>query len=404
MTTQNNPLRLNTLIQSVEPSPTLSITALAASLRAQGRDVLSFSAGQPDFDTPDHIKEAAKAALDQGKTNYENVAGILPLRQAVADLYTERGLKDLSPDNVVVSVGAKHSLYELMMVLLDPGDEVIIPTPYWVSYPAQITLAQGTSVFVECGEDTGFKLTPDALKAAITPKTRFLILNTPSNPTGMVYNREELEALADVVLEHGIGVIYDSIYDELIYDGLQVPEFAAMRPGLQELTVTVNGLSKSHAMTGWRVGYIIAPKAVAKAVSKLQSQSTSCITSFVQHASVAALTGDQGPTEMMKGHFARRRKLMVSSLRAIDGVTCIEPEGAFYAFPNMSAFIGKTGPDGVIADDMALASYLLQHHNVALVPGSAFGAPGFMRLSYATSDDNITEGVRRIAAGLNALS
>lgn len=395
-------LKLGAVIQAVEPSPTLTITALADSLKAQGRDILSFSAGQPDFDTPAHIKEAAKAALDAGKTGYEAVAGIAPLRRAIADLYTRRGVPT-TPEQVVVSCGAKHSLYELNQVLLDPGDEVIIPAPYWVSYPAQAILARAVPVIVDCPESQGFKLTPEALEAAITPRTRLLILNTPSNPTGAVYTRAELEGLAEVVLKHRIGVLYDAIYDELIYTDEPMVEFASLRPGLEELTVTINGLSKSHAMTGWRVGYIVAPVHVAKAVSKAQSQSTSNITSFVQYAAVEALTGDQGPTREMKGHFARRRRLMVDLLRGIEGVSCLEPGGAFYCFPNFGAFIGKQGPDGVITDDVALVSYLLKHHNVALVPGSAFGAPGFVRLSYATSDEAIRKGIARIAEGLAAL-
>lgn len=398
----NHKIALAERIQAVEPSPTLTISALAASLQAQGRDILSFSAGEPDFDTPAHIVQAAHEALDAGQTRYLAVNGTKELRQAVADLYNRRGMQ-VSPDQVVVSTGAKYSLYQAVQVTIGPGDEVIIPAPYWVSYPAQVALAGGTSVYAEATEATEFKLTAQALRAAITPKTRMLILNTPSNPTGAVYTRAELEALADVVLEHGITVLYDSIYDELIYNGEPIVEFATLRPGLEELTITVNGLSKSHAMTGWRVGFLVAPLHVAKAVSKLQSQSTSCITSFVQPACVAALTGDQGPTREMRGHFDRRRKLMVKLLRAIDGVTCVEPMGAFYAFPNMSAFLGKSGPKGEIKDDVALASYLLEEHGVALVPGSAFGAPGFMRLSYATSDEIIEDGIARIARGLAAL-
>ncbi len=404
MTTDNHALALSDVIQRIEPSPTLSITALANSLKAQGRDVIGFSAGQPDFDTPQNIVQAAHDALSNGKTRYEAVAGIVSLRQAIADLYIGRGMKDIGPKNVVVSCGAKHSLYQLMQVLLNEGDEVIIPGPYWVSYPAMATLARATPVTVPCGEADHFKITPEALKAAITPKTRLLVLCSPSNPTGMVYTRQELEAIADIVLEHKIGVLYDSIYDELVYGDVEFNEFATLKPGLESLTITINGLSKSHAMTGWRVGYIVAPEHIAAAVSKLQSQSTSNITSFVQYASVEAITGDQSATANMKVHFDRRRKLMVKLLREIDGVTCVEPMGAFYAFPNFGAYIGRTGPDGPITNDMELVSYLLKHHDVALVPGSAFGAPGFARLSYATSDELIQKGIARIKAGLEALS
>lgn len=403
MTSENTfALPLGDLIQTIEPSPTLTITALAKTMRAEGKDVISFSAGQPDFDTPENIKKAAHKALDEGKTGYEPVAGIPALRQAVADLYKKRGL-DAGPANVVVSGGAKYSLYELTQVLLNPGDEVIIPAPYWVSYPAQVKLARATPVIIHGSEENEFKITADQLQSAITPKTKLLVLNTPSNPTGAVYTRAELEAIADVVLEHKIGVLYDSIYDELIYNDEAPCEFAALKPGLDQLTITVNGLSKSHAMTGWRVGYIVAPAHIASAVSKLQSQSTSCITSFVQYACVEAINGDQSENRAMHGHFDRRRKLMVEKLRAIPEVSCNEPQGAFYAFPNLNAYLGTQGPDGPIHDDMDLAGYLLKHYEVALVPGSAFGAPGFMRLSYATSDENITKGVARIAKGLAAL-
>ncbi len=403
MSASKKGLALGDLIQSIEPSPTLSITALAGSLKAAGHDIISFSAGQPDFDTPDHIKEAAKAALDAGKTKYEPVVGVKVLRDAVAKLYTERGLKDLSAANVVISTGAKHSLYGCTQVLLDPGDECIIPAPYWVTYPAQVLLARATPVFVGSTEDNGFKMTAADFRAAITPRTRMLILNSPNNPTGAVYTRAELEAIADVCLEHQIAVLWDSIYDELIYGGLEMLEFATLRPGLQDLTITVNGLSKSHAMTGWRLGYLVAPPAVADAVSKLQSQSTSNATSITQWAALAALQGDQEPTRAMKVHFDRRRKLMVELLRAIPGVTCAEPMGAFYTFPNLSAHLGKTGPDGVIADDNALCNHLLKNCGVATVPGSAFGAPGNVRLSYATDDDSIRAGLARIAEGLAAL-
>lgn len=403
MSSSKRGLALGDLIQSIEPSPTLSITALAGSLKAEGHDIISFSAGQPDFDTPDHIKNAAKDALDAGKTKYEPVVGVKALRDAVARLYTNRGLKNLSAANVVISTGAKHSLYGCTQVLLDPGDEVVIPAPYWVTYPAQALLARAKPVFVGSTQENGFKMTAEDFRAAVTPRTRMLILNSPNNPTGAVYTRAELEAIADVCLEHQIAVLWDSIYDELIYGDLELVEFATLRPGLQDLTITVNGLSKSHAMTGWRLGYLVAPPAVASAVSKLQSQSTSNATSITQWAAIAALEGDQEPTRAMKVHFDRRRRLMLDLLRAIPHVTCAEPMGAFYTFPNFSAYVGKTGPDGVIEDDAALCTYLLKHHGVATVHGSAFGAPGNVRLSYATDDDSIREGVGRIAEGLAAL-
>lgn len=402
MSSHKRGLALGDLIESIEPSPTLSITALAGSLRAQGHDIISFSAGEPDFDTPVHIKDAAKAALDGGKTKYEPVAGVGALRNAIAKVYTARGLQGLTAANVIVGTGAKHSLYCATQVLLDPGDECIIPAPYWVTYPAQVLLARGVPVIVGTTESNGFKMTAEDFRAAITDRTRLLVLNSPSNPTGAVYSRSELEAIADVCLEHQIGVLWDAIYDELIYGGENV-EFATVRPGMQELTVTVNGLSKSHAMTGWRMGFVVAPASVVSAISVLQSQSTSNATSITQWASIAALEGDQEPTRVMKGHFDRRRALMLTLLRAIPGVTCAEPMGAFYTFPNLSAYVGKSGPDGVIEGDGALCSYLLKTSGVATVPGSAFGAPGYIRLSYATSDENIRRGVARMAEGLAAL-
>jgi len=396
-------LPLGELIDQIKPSPTLTISPLADSMKARGEDVLSFSAGEPDFDTPVTVKEAAKRALDEGRTKYAAVSGLLALRDAVAREYNKRGF-DVTANNVVVSVGAKHSIYQLLMVMLNPGDEVIIPSPYWVSYPDMVALARGTSVIVHGDEAHGFKITADQLEAAITDKTRLLILNTPSNPTGAVYSKAELEALAEVVERHQIGVLFDAIYDQLIYTGEPPAEFATLRPGLFDLTVTVNGLSKSHAMTGWRVGYIVAPEHICKAVSKLQSQSTSGITTFVQYASVVALEEVIDEPLEMREHFDRRRKLLLEGMRSIEGVTCLEPEGAFYAFPNFSAYLGKTGPDGVIANDLDLAAFLLKHCGVALVPGSAFGAPGYARLSYATSDEKIKDGIERIRCGLMKLT
>jgi aspartate aminotransferase len=396
-------IKLAELTRILSPSPTLAISALAATMQAEGKDVVSFSAGQPDFDTPEHVKVATRKALDEGKNGYQAVEGIKPLREAIAQKYKNRGL-DVSFQNVVVSNGGKFSLFLLMQVLLDQGDEVIIPAPYWVSYPEQVKLNRATPVIIEATEAHDFKITAAQLEAAITPKTKLLILNTPSNPTGAVYSREDLLPIAEVCLKHKLTVVYDAIYDQLVYDGAEAPEFAVLLPGLEALTITVNGLSKSHAMTGWRVGYMVAPKHVAQAVADLQSQSTSGITSFIQWGCVEAVRGTQEPTLMMRESFDRRRKLIVGLLREISGVTCNMPTGAFYAFPNLSAFLGRTAPDGtVIHTDMDLTQYLLKQHLVALVPGSSFGAPGFMRLSYATSDANITKGVARMAQGLALL-
>lgn len=397
-------LGLSARIQTISPSPTLAVTALAKRLKAEGKDVISFGAGEPDFDTPARLVNVAKKALDDGFTRYTPVGGMLALRKALAANYAARGF-DVTPDHIVTSPGAKFSLYQALQVLLDPGDEVIIPTPYWVSYTAQVTLAKATAVFVEGHESQGFKATAAQIEAAVTDKTKMLILNSPSNPTGAVYSRAELEAIGDVALKHNIAVVYDAIYAELVYGDAEFCDFATLRPGLQELTVTVDGLSKSHAMTGWRFGALIAPLHIAKAVAKLQSQTTSNLTSFVQVAAIDAFSGEQPEIAEMRSNFDRRRKLIVELLRGIDGVTCPEPQGAFYAFPNFGAFLGKSTPGGeVLEDDMAMAKWLLQDHGVAVVPGSAFGAPGCARLSYATSDALIREGVGRIKRGLESLT
>ena len=396
-------IALNSLIQTVQSSPTLAVTALAAKLRAEGRDVISFGAGQPDFDTPERIRDDAKQAIDDGVTRYTNVAGMIELRNAIASHYNARGF-DVGPEHVVVSCGAKFTIYALMQVLIEPGDEVLIPAPFWVSYPSQVKLAGGHAVFISGEEATGFKLTAAQLEAAITPKTKLLVLNSPSNPTGAVYTREEMEALADVILAHKLPVVYDAIYGELCYGDAEFVDLATLKPGLDALTITVDGLSKSHAMTGWRMGFMVGPVHVARALSKLQSQSTSNITAFVQKASIGAFNGPQPELPEMRVHFERRRDLAVKLLCEIDGVTCPEPGGAFYVFPNFGAYLGKVGPDGPINDDVALATFLLQHHEVAVVPGSAFGAPGYARLSYAISDAQIAEGISRISQGLASLS
>ncbi|MEO1272732.1 MAG: pyridoxal phosphate-dependent aminotransferase, partial [Myxococcota bacterium] len=324
MSNQTTPIVLNQLIQTVQPSATLAVTALAASLKAEGRDIVSFGAGQPDFDTPERIREAAKRAIDSGRTRYTNVAGTPELLKAIAADYNARGF-DVSPANIAVSCGAKHTLYALTQVLLDPGDEVIIPAPYWVSYPSQVKLTRAVPVIVSGGIEQGFKITAEQLAAAVTPKTKMVILNSPSNPTGAVYTRAELEAIAEVVLEHRLVVLYDAIYGKLVYGGAEFTDFALLRDGLADLTITVDGLSKSHAMTGWRMGFMVGPAHVTKAVAKLQSQSTSNITAFVQFASIEAFNQEQPELPIMCQHFDRRRKLMVERLRAIEGVTCLEP-------------------------------------------------------------------------------
>ena len=397
-------IRLSSRMARVKPSITMAVTAKAAALRAQGIDVIGFGAGEPDFDTPEHIKQAARDGLDQGVAKYTHVAGTIELRQAVAaELNTVHGL-DLSTEQIIVNTGAKQSLFNIFMCLLDDGDEVIIPAPYWVSYPDMVKIAGGEPVIVPTSVDDDFQMDPDALRAAITPRTRAVVLNTPSNPTGAIYTRERLQAIAEVIVEHDILVVSDDIYRSLIYGDARYVSIASLSKEIAERTLIVDGVSKTYAMTGWRIGYTAGPEALVKAMSTLQGQSTSNASHISQVAALAALTGPREPVETMRLAFDERRKVIVKGLNAIDGVSCPEPDGAFYAFPDVSAHIGKAAPGGsTIEDDVALAGYLVEAGRVAVVPGSGFGAPGFARLSYATSMENIKTGLGRIADALGAL-
>jgi len=391
-------------VSNLAPSATLAISERAAKLRAEGVDVISFGLGEPDFATPAHIREAAKAAIDRGLAGkYTAVRGIAPLIQAIlSDSKARRGVEH-GPRQVVVSTGAKQSLFNLALALFEPGDEVIIPAPFWVSYPEQVELAGARPRFVSTTEAEGFRLTPAALRAAITPKTKGLILCTPSNPTGAAYSKAQLIALAEVLREAPIWVIVDEMYGQLVYDGFEQVSLAKVAPELAERLIIVDGASKTYAMTGWRMGWMLAPERVADACETLQGQSTSNPTAVSQHATIAALTGEKAELDAMVQEFAARRRLMVEGLNAIPGVRCRMPEGAFYAFPSVSGLIGKRAPAGVLDSDVAVAAYLLEVGRVAVVPGSAFGAPGFVRLSYATSRALISEGVARIDAAVRAL-
>ena len=388
-----------------KPSITLADTAKAARLKAQGIDVISFGAGEPDFDTPAHIKLAAQQALDKAGTGkYTEVGGILPLREAIASELGAVHDTTITPDQVLVSCGAKHSLYNLFIALLDPGDEVIIPAPYWVSYPDMVMMAGGTPVIVPTSPDDDFTLRPDALRARITPRTRALVLNTPSNPTGAVYSAKQIAAVAEVVLEHNLLVVSDDIYRSLCYGDAKYASIAAVSPELAARTILVDGVSKTYAMTGWRIGYAAGPAPIIKAMAKVQGQSTSNPNHLAQLATLAALTGPQDCVETMRQAFDQRRQTMVELLRAIPGVACREPKGAFYAFPDLGAFIGTHFPDGKpVTDDVALCDWLVDHARVAVVPGSGFGAAGHVRLSYACSMDNIREGVKRLRTALLSL-
>lgn len=381
---------------NISPSPTLSIDAEAKEMASNGHKVVSFGAGEPDYDTPDHIKEAAIAAIRAGKTKYTPVTGIKVLKEAICEKYhLEQGL-EYKPEQVVVSVGAKHSLYNAMQVLLQPGDEAILAAPYWVSYLEQIKLAGATPRIIETREENGFKLIPAELESAIGPRTRLFILNSPNNPTGSVFTVEELGALAEVIERHGITVISDEIYEKLIYNGIKHVSIASFSSALKEQTIVVNGVSKAYAMTGWRIGYTISARPIAKAMGDLQSHSTSNPTSIAQYASAAALTGDQSYTEQMKAEFLRRRNYMYERLNAIEGVTCTRPNGAFYLYPNVKGCFGKRYQSSPVNSATELAAILLKEAKVAVVPGIAFGNDNYFRLSYACSMKNIKEGLDRI--------
>ena len=390
-------MKLASRIGRVQPSPTLSITAKANALKAAGVDIISFGAGEPDFPTPQPIVEAAKTALDEGKTRYTAVPGITELRQAIASDYARRG-RTVSADEVLVCVGGKHALYNATQALFEAGDRVIVPAPYWVSYPAQILLADAEPVEVFCGAETDFKLTAAQLADVLASEEGItgLVLCSPSNPTGAVYTAEELAAIGEVIAAHpNVRVFFDAMYDRLSYEVDIAPDLVACAPQVAEQTITFNGFSKTFAMTGWRMGFAIGPKAVIGAMSKLQSQSTSNATTFAQWGALRALELDDAVIDGMRETFKRRRDLLVDGLNAIPGVSCPTPQGAFYAFPDFSAYIGER-----FEDDLALTAFLLEEAHVALVPGSAFGAPGFMRLSYAVSEEVIAEGLRRIKAAL----
>ncbi|MDR2877280.1 MAG: pyridoxal phosphate-dependent aminotransferase [Chromatiales bacterium] len=392
-------MKLSQRVQRIKPSPTLAITARAAQLRAEGKDIIGFGAGEPDFDTPEHIKRAAIEAIERGFTRYTAVAGILPLRQAVVDKFKRENGLEYSAADVLVSVGGKQSFYNLTQALLDPGDEVIIPAPYWVSYPDMVLLADGKPVIVASDIDSGFKISPDALEAAITPRTRLVVINSPSNPTGVTYTRAELAALGEVLLRHPqVLVASDDMYEHVNLDGKPFCNILMACPALHERSIVLNGVSKAYSMTGWRIGYAAGPRPLIAAMENIQSQSTSNPTSISQIAAQAALQGDQSFIKEMNRSFRARHDYVVSALNAIPGVRCLHSNGAFYAFPLMQEVIERLG----MRNDLELGEYFINEAGVALVPGSAFGAPGCMRLSFATGMDNIQAGLKRIAAALGA--
>lgn len=390
-------MRLAQRTSWISPSATLAMDALAKRMRSEGIDVIGFGVGEPDFDTPENVKEAAIAAIRAGFTKYTPAGGTPQLKEAViSKLARDNGLS-YDPAEIIITVGAKHALFGAFQVLIDPGDEVIIPAPYWVSYVDQVRLMGGEAVIIEGTEENGFKITAEQVRNAITPKTRALVLNSPSNPTGAVYTRQEIEAIAAVAIEADILIISDEIYEPFIYANEGHVSVPSLSPEVKARTLLIHGVSKSHAMTGWRIGYAAGPSEIIGAMSKIQSHSTSNPTSIAQQAAIEALIGSQDPVRAMVREFARRRNYLVERLRSLPGVRCNLPEGAFYAFPNISAAFGKRVGAKVISNSQDFAELLLQEAHVALVPGSAFGAEGYVRLSYATSMDSLKRGMDRLA-------
>ncbi|HRT26625.1 MAG TPA: pyridoxal phosphate-dependent aminotransferase [Syntrophales bacterium] len=393
-------MRLSERVKCIKPSPTLAITAKAQSMRAAGRNIINFGAGEPDFDTPDHIKKAAISAIEAGFTKYTPVGGIDELKDAIiAKLKHDNGLEYGRP-NIFVSCGAKHTLFNLAQVLFEAGDEVIIPAPYWVSYPDIVVLSGATTVVISTTEEDGFKLKADDLARAVTSKTRAVIINSPSNPTGMAYSEAELKALAEVVLEKDLIVISDDIYEKIAYEGFRFANIAMTGKEIKERTIVVNGVSKAYSMTGWRIGYAAGPQDVISAATDYQSQNTSNPTSISQKAAAAALKGDQTPAATMVKEFQKRRDYTVDTLNGIKGIRCMKPQGAFYAFPNTADLYGKSFRGRRVEGSVDLAAYLLDEAEVAVVPGEPFGSDEHIRLSFATSMENIEEGLKRIRQAL----
>jgi aspartate aminotransferase len=380
----------------IKPSVTLAIAAKAGKLRAEGIDVVNFSAGEPDFDTPEPIKDAAREALRTGMTKYTDVKGIEPLREAIAEKYRrEHGLVYRKED-VIVSCGAKHSIYNILQAVVNPGDEVLIPAPYWVSYSDMALLAGGVPKLISSSEAGGFRITPEQLRAALTPLTRVFLLNSPCNPTGATYNREELLAIAAILEKHDCLILADDIYEKIIYDGFQVHNIVTLCPALRDRTIIVNGVSKTYAMTGWRIGYALGPGDIIAAAGKIQSQSTSNPTSIAQAAAVQAIRGPQDEVAIMVREFHRRRDVIVDKLNAVDGICCRKPEGAFYVFPNISKLFGRSGNGKKLDSPCNVADYFLEEAKVAGVPGEDFGSDEHIRFSYATSLEDIEKGCARI--------
>ena len=388
--------RIASRMNAISPSLTLAISAKAKAMKAAGENVVSFGVGEPDFNTPEHIIRSAKAALDNGCTKYTPSSGLLPLRKAICKKFKEDNGLDYEPSQIIVSNGAKHSIFNVCYAVLEEGDEVIIPAPYWLTYPEVVKVCGGVPVYIDCKKENKFKFTPEELKAAITPKTKMLIFNSPSNPTGAVYTEEEVRAIAKVCEEAEIFVLSDEIYEKLCYNGVQPFSIAACSEKMKDLTITVNGVSKTYAMTGWRVGYLAAPADVAKAIDSFQSHATSNACSISQYATIEALNSPKEEIEEMRQIFDYRRGKLLKLIEEIDGVSAVEPDGAFYVMMVVGDLYGKKYGDKVIDGSMAFADALLDGEKVATIPGVSFGADDCVRLSYALSDADIDEGLARI--------
>jgi aspartate aminotransferase len=403
-------MKLADRILKIQPSPTLEVAALANALKAKGIDVISFGAGEPDFDTPQNIKDAAIRAIETGKTKYTPAGGINELKKAVADKFLRDNNLEYKISEIIINSGGKHSIYNLMQVLLNEGDEVIIPSPYWVSYPPIVELAGGVPVIIDTTDETNFKILPGQLKKAVTKKTRAVVINSPSNPTGAAYTEKELRELVSVVEGTDILIISDDIYESIVFDNFKFINCASFSPEIKKQTVVLNGVSKTYSMTGWRIGYMACDEEIIKKVDILQSQSTSNPTSIAQWASVEALNGDQGIIVEMLTAFERRRKIIVDGLNSVPGFSCFNPNGAFYAFPKISGLFKMNGWNKISEkysskyNSSKLTSYLLEEARVAVVPGIAFGNDDFIRLSFATSDENILKGLKRINEAINKLT
>jgi aspartate aminotransferase len=399
-------VQLSSRLWGISASPTIAITRLANELRRQGRDIIGLSQGEPDFDTPTHVKEAAKAAIDAGETKYTDVDGTPALKRAIVDKFARENGLAYDVSQISVGTGGKQVIYNAFQATLDEGDEVIIPAPYWVSYPDMVLMAGGAPVIVACGEADGFKLSAEALRAAITPHTKWLVLNSPGNPTGAGYSAAELRALADVLLAHPhVLVLTDDMYEHIRYDGWEFSTIAAVEPRLFDRVLTCNGVSKAYAMTGWRIGYAGGPAALIKAMATIQSQSTTNPSSVSQAAAIAALTGPLDFLAERNAVFAARRDLCLAALNAIDGLSCLKPDGAFYLYPSCEGLIGRRRPDGgIIGSDADLATFLLEEAGVAVVPGSAFGLAPYFRISFATATERLQAACDRIAEACDRLA